>query len=104
MVSGHSTQRGATSERELIHVNLQSAVHQLVLHPAITSTLKVGSTTGEHQQLPVSRVLDGAHRLTRLLLSVGRDKLYRTIQYLARFLAFCKSSRLPICLEPNHGC
>lgn len=44
----------------------QSAVHQLVLHPALTSSLKVGSTT------------------------VGRDKLYRTIQYLARFLAFCQ--------------
>ncbi|ORY91643.1 peroxisomal biogenesis factor 11 [Leucosporidium creatinivorum] len=41
-----------------------SAVHQLVLHPALTSALKVGSTT------------------------VGRDKLYRAIQYLARFLAF----------------
>jgi len=41
-----------------------SAVHQLVLHPAVTSTLKVGSTT------------------------VGRDKLYRTIQYFSRFLAW----------------
>ncbi|GAA5879580.1 hypothetical protein JCM1840_003322 [Sporobolomyces johnsonii] len=41
-----------------------TVVHQLVLHPAITSSLKVGSTT------------------------VGRDKLYRAIQYFARFLAF----------------
>lgn len=43
---------------------MASALHQLVLHPVISSTLKVGSTT------------------------VGRDKLYRTIQYFARFLAF----------------
>ncbi|POY74121.1 hypothetical protein BMF94_2933 [Rhodotorula taiwanensis] len=41
-----------------------TVVHQLVLHPAITATLKVGSTT------------------------VGRDKLYRAIQYYARFLAY----------------
>ncbi|KAM0788773.1 hypothetical protein ACM66B_002863 [Microbotryomycetes sp. NB124-2] len=41
-----------------------AAVHQLVLHPAITGALRVGSTT------------------------VGRDKLYRAIQYAARFLAF----------------
>ncbi|GAA6062226.1 hypothetical protein JCM10212_006461, partial [Sporobolomyces blumeae] len=41
-----------------------TVVHQLVLHPAITASLKVGSTT------------------------VGRDKLYRAIQYFARFLAF----------------
>ncbi|GAA5971761.1 hypothetical protein JCM11641_001503 [Rhodosporidiobolus odoratus] len=38
--------------------------HQLVLHPAVTASLKVGSTT------------------------VGRDKLYRAIQYFARFLAY----------------
>ncbi|SCZ99233.1 BZ3500_MvSof-1268-A1-R1_Chr7-1g09442 [Microbotryum saponariae] len=44
--------------------HVTSAVHQLVLHPAITSSIKVASTT------------------------VGRDKAYRTIQYLARFLAF----------------
>ncbi|BGO90701.1 Peroxisomal membrane protein PMP27 [Rhodotorula toruloides] len=42
----------------------QTVIHQLVLHPAITATLKVGSTT------------------------VGRDKLYRAIQYYARFLAW----------------
>ncbi|GAA5937310.1 Pex11p [Sporobolomyces koalae] len=41
-----------------------TVVHQLVLHPAITASLKVGSTT------------------------VGRDKLYRAVQYFARFLAF----------------
>ncbi|KAM0751347.1 peroxisomal biogenesis factor 11 [Meredithblackwellia eburnea MCA 4105] len=41
-----------------------AAVHQLVLHPFISQSLKVGSTT------------------------VGRDKLYRTIQYTARFLAW----------------
>ncbi|GAA5854655.1 hypothetical protein JCM8547_004925 [Rhodosporidiobolus lusitaniae] len=41
-----------------------TVVHQLVLHPAVTASLKVGSTT------------------------VGRDKLYRAIQYFARFLAF----------------
>ncbi|GAA5841332.1 hypothetical protein JCM9279_000616 [Rhodotorula babjevae] len=41
-----------------------TVVHQLVLHPAISASLKVGSTT------------------------VGRDKLYRAIQYYARFLAW----------------
>ncbi|BGP54778.1 hypothetical protein JCM8202_003287 [Rhodotorula sphaerocarpa] len=41
-----------------------TVVHQLVLHPAVTAALKVGSTT------------------------VGRDKLYRAIQYYARFLAY----------------
>ncbi|GJN89776.1 hypothetical protein Rhopal_002765-T1 [Rhodotorula paludigena] len=41
-----------------------TVVHQLVLHPAITASLRVGSTT------------------------VGRDKLYRAIQYYARFLAW----------------
>ncbi|GAA6046379.1 hypothetical protein JCM3770_004891 [Rhodotorula araucariae] len=41
-----------------------TVVHQLVLHPAITAALKVGSTT------------------------VGRDKLYRAVQYYARFLAW----------------
>ncbi|KAI5475217.1 peroxisomal biogenesis factor 11 [Pseudohyphozyma bogoriensis] len=43
---------------------MAAAIHQVVLHPAITSSLKVGSTT------------------------VGRDKLYRAIQYAARALAF----------------
>ncbi|KAK4056596.1 Peroxisomal membrane protein PMP27 [Microbotryomycetes sp. JL221] len=43
---------------------MAATVHQLVLHPAITGALRVGSTT------------------------VGRDKLYRAIQYAARFLAF----------------
>ncbi|KWU47490.1 peroxisomal biogenesis factor 11 [Rhodotorula sp. JG-1b] len=41
-----------------------TVVHQLVLHPAVTAALKVGSTT------------------------VGRDKLYRAVQYYARFLAY----------------
>jgi len=38
--------------------------HQLILHPAVTNTLKVWSTT------------------------VGRDKTYRAIQYFSRFLAW----------------
>lgn len=50
---------------------LQSLVHQLVLHPAVSASLKVGAT------------------------NVGRDKLYRTIQYAARFLAWCEPS-LPV--------
>ncbi|GAA6004870.1 hypothetical protein JCM10207_008435 [Rhodosporidiobolus poonsookiae] len=41
-----------------------TVVHQLVLHPAVTASLKVGSTT------------------------VGRDKLYRAVQYFARFLGY----------------
>lgn len=45
---------------------MAAQISQVVLHPAISSALKVGGTT------------------------VGRDKLYRTIQYFARFLAFCE--------------
>lgn len=45
-------------------------MHQLVLHPAVSASLKVGAT------------------------NVGRDKLYRAIQYVARFLAWCESSPL----------
>ncbi|BGP15070.1 hypothetical protein JCM10213_002786 [Rhodosporidiobolus nylandii] len=41
-----------------------SIAHQLILHPAVSASLKVGGTT------------------------VGRDKLYRAVQYAARFLAF----------------
>ncbi|PWN25243.1 peroxisomal biogenesis factor 11 [Jaminaea rosea] len=40
------------------------ALQQVVLHPSLTATLKLTSTT------------------------VGRDKLYRTVQYFARFLAW----------------
>ncbi|CAH7684485.1 peroxisomal biogenesis factor 11 [Phakopsora pachyrhizi] len=43
---------------------MASVANQVVFHPLITSSLKVGSTT------------------------VGRDKLYRTIQYFSRFLAW----------------
>lgn len=43
---------------------MASIAHQVILHPFITSSLKVGST------------------------SVGRDKLYRAIQYFSRFLVW----------------
>lgn len=50
-------------------------MHQLVLHPAVSASLKVGAT------------------------NVGRDKLYRTIQYAARFLAWCELT--PAWLRPR---
>jgi hypothetical protein len=58
-----------TSRIDILSANqdkytMASMIHQLVLHPGITASLKVGSTT------------------------VGRDKLYRTVQYFARFLSW----------------
>ena len=74
---------------------MSAHVKQVVLHPGVTGALKVGSTTGTPLAAraeggiwpPTPDALEIAD-LCCLDVAVGRDKLYRTVQYMARFLSW----------------
>lgn len=89
----------------LTGMRLQASVaSQIILHPALTATLKVASTTGKRfpssctrsgllrRDPPRARAkrsgIPGRRIGADAFVPVGRDKVYRTVQYFARFLAF----------------